>query len=63
MSISLSETKSIHREEGHVKPEVDAEVTLPQTKDHKKQVSEAEIGKKEWILPRSFRESMALSTT
>lgn len=55
MTVSLTETKSIHREEGHVKLEADTEVTLPQTKD--KKTSEAEISKKERILPRSFRGS------
>lgn len=56
MTVSLTETKSIHREEGYVKLEAATEVTLPQTKDHKK-TSEAEIGMKERILPRSFRGS------
>lgn len=50
MSVSLSETKSIHRKEGHVKLKTEIEVMLTQTKDHKKP-SEATIAKKERILP------------
>lgn len=53
MRVSLPETKNIHREEGLVKLEVD-KVTLPQIKDHKEKISEAEIGKNKRILPRSL---------
>lgn len=59
MRVSLSETKIRHREEGHIRMEVDG-VILPQTRQYQKP-SESGIGKKGFS-PRSIRGSMVLST-